>query len=355
MSKILIKNGKIWDGNNFYFADVLTEHKIISKIEPAIDLPADFIFDADGKIVSPGLIDCHVHLKGIAPGSFGIDPQMGSFPFGVTAVNDAGSIHGDRRLLDSFSVKNTVFVGVDIKNNHADFALTEALLQTYGDKAIGIKVYFDTNLTEVRDTTPLQEICDYARMHNLKVMVHCSNSPTPMAEIVHTLSCGDILTHIYHGGENSCCDNDFEALRIANQKHVILDAGFAGNTHTDFSRLKSAVEAGFIPDTISTDITLFSAYKRGGRYGMTMCMSIARTAGMREEDIFRMVTSNPAKALGKENEWGHLQVGRCADIAVLDYADEGFNLVNKSGHQIQNEKGYRCVFTVADGEVVYRD
>ena len=88
---------------------------------------------------------------------------------------------------------------------------------------------------------------------------------------------------------------------------------------------------------------------------MTTCMSIARTAGMNEEDIFRMVTSNPAKALGKENEWGYLRVGRCADIAVLEYADEGFNMINKSGPQIQSEKGYRCVLTIADGEVVYKD
>ena len=250
MSKILIKNGKIWDGENFCFADVLTDNEIISKIEREIDTPADFVFDAYGKIVSPGLVDCHVHLKGISPGSFGMEPHMGSFPFGVTAVNDAGSRNGDRSLLDSFSVKNTVFVCVDIKNNHADFTITENLLQKYGDKAIGIKVYFDTALTEVRDITPLQEICDYARMHKLKVMVHCSNSPTSMAEIVHTLSGGDILTHIYHGGGNSCYANDFEAFIIANQKNVILDAGYAGHIHTDFSNLKSSVKAGFLPDTI---------------------------------------------------------------------------------------------------------
>lgn len=27
MSKILIKNGKVWDGEKFYFADVLTENE----------------------------------------------------------------------------------------------------------------------------------------------------------------------------------------------------------------------------------------------------------------------------------------------------------------------------------------
>ena len=38
---------------------------------------------------------------------------------------------------------------------------------------------------------------------------------------------------------------------------------------------------------------------------------------MCEEDILRAVTSAPAKALGKEDEWGYLEVGRTADIACL--------------------------------------
>ena len=88
---------------------------------------------------------------------------------------------------------------------------------------------------------------------------------------------------------------------------------------------------------------------------MTMCMNIARTLGMQEEDIFRAVTSNPAKALGMENEWGHLRVGRIADIAVLDYTDEGFDLTDKAGNHIESQNGYRCVLTVSDGQVVYRN
>lgn len=88
---------------------------------------------------------------------------------------------------------------------------------------------------------------------------------------------------------------------------------------------------------------------------MTMCMNIAKTLGMREEDIFRAVTSNPAKALGKEKEWGYLTVGRSADIAVFDYTNEGFDLTDKVGNHICNTQGWRCVLTVSDGQVVYRD
>ena len=37
MSKILIKNGKVWDGEKFFFSDVLTDNEKISKIADKID------------------------------------------------------------------------------------------------------------------------------------------------------------------------------------------------------------------------------------------------------------------------------------------------------------------------------
>ena len=354
MGKILIKNGKVWDGEKFSSSDILTEKGVISKIEPEITIEADFTFDAAGKIVSPGLTDLHVHLKGISSDEFGTLPEMSSFPFGVTSVCDAGGGFGDKRLLDSFSVKSKVFVSVDIKDNRADFKRAEENLAKYGDRAIGLKVYFDRLVSPVSDITPLKEISDYGNKNGLKVMVHSSNSPASMREIVDALNPGDILTHAYHGGENSCIVNNFEALRLAKEKGVIIDTGFAGYVHTDFKNFYSAVKNGFIPDTISTDITCLSAFKRGGRYGMTMCMSIAKESGMSIEEIFRAVTISPAKALGMENSWGALKVGRCADIAVFDYVKDCFDLTDKSGNNIKSDKGYRCVLTLSDGEVVYR-
>ena len=355
MAKILIKNGKVWDGEKFLFADILTDGTSISKIREDIAEPAEFTFDAAGKIVSAGLVDIHVHMKGLPSEPFGIDPNMSSIPFGVTAVNDAGSSHGNGALLDAYSVKSTVFVGSSIHDNHADLAAIEKLLPQYGDRAIGIKVYFDTAISPVRDITALKEICDFAVAHNLKVMVHCSNSPTSMAEIVNTLSPGDVLTHIYHGGANACIDNDFEAFRLAKEKGVILDTGFAGHIHTDFKHLEATFAAGFLPDTISTDITRLSAYVRGGRYGMPLCMTIARKAGMAEADIFRAVTDTPAKVLGKEGVWGCLKEGGCADIAVFDYANDGFDLTDKAGNHYESRQGYRCILTILDGQILYRD
>ena len=82
-------------------------------------------------------------------------------------------------------------------------------------------------------------------------------------------------------------------------------------------------------------------------------MSMARTAGLAEEDIFRAVTATPARAVGMD--WGVLCESGCADIAVFDCAKEGFDLTDRWGNTMQNETGYRCVLTVADGKIVYRD
>ena len=354
IGKILIKNGRVWDGNCFFYADVLTEDNRIAQIGEHLDIPANFVFDATGMTVSAGLVDAHVHMTGPEPDKYGINPEMSTIPFGVTAAADAGGAHADRTLVQRYLVKNVTFVTVPIVDNKAVFTVTEKKLCLYGDCAIGLKVYFDTTASSVQDAQPLQQICAYAQQHGLKVMVHCSHSPVPMADILQLLSPGDILTHSFHGGEHTAAEDGFESMKSAKKRGVVIDTGFAGHIHTNFAVLREAVEQGALPDTISTDITRASAYKRGGRYGLTTAMSMARTAGMKEEDIFRGVTATPAAALGKAGVWGCLKEGGCADIAVLDYTNEGFDFTDREGNRFASDKGYRCMLTIANGDVVYR-
>ena len=351
--QLLIKNGRVWDGEGFFYADVLTDGGIISRIGQDLICEGAYVFDAEGMTVSPGLVDCHMHMCGLSGPDYAIPTQIACFPFGVTAAADAGSSRGNEAFLEQMAVKSVVFAGTKIEENHLDREVTAARLARYGKKAVGIKLFYGATSGRVRDITPLQETCAFARQRGLKVTVHCNGSPTSMLSIVETLAPGDILTHIFHGGKNDCTENDFAALRLAREKGVILDAGFAGHVHTDFRVLETAVKAGFLPDCIGTDITSNSAYMRGGRYGMTMSMSMARTAGMAEEDIFRAVTVAPAKALG--TNWGRLQVGGPADIAVFDYGSEGFRLTDRAGNTLENTQGYRCKLTVADGTIVFKD
>ena len=185
-------------------------------------------------------------------------------------------------------------------------------------------------------------------------MVHCTNSPVKMAEILNVLEKGDILTHTYHGGKSNAMEDGFECIFKAKEKGVVIDAGMAGGVHTDFEILKQGIMCSAIPDTISTDITKWSAYMRGGIYGMTMCMSIMKKLGMSEIDIFKAVTTAPASVLGKKNEYGCLKEGANADIAVFEYGSNGFDMSDKWGNRINYEKGYRCVMTVVNGQILHR-
>lgn len=352
--KLLIKKGRIWDGEEFFFADVLTDGQKIAKIEREIADSADFIYDATGKTVSAGLVDLHVHMRVKEPEQYGIQAEMSCFPFGVTAAVDAGRSCG-KEILDTFMLKNLVFVGSRFESNRLDRKSLIEGLARMGEKAVGIKVYFDRTVSDVSDISALREVCAFAHERALPVMVHCAHSPATMAEILATLSEGDILTHAFHGGENNATADGFTSMREAKTRGIIIDTGFAGNVHTDFSVFKRGIACGVLPDTLSTDITKYSAYMRGGRYGMTMCMSMAKTAGMSEEAIFKAVTQTPARVLGKDGEWGRLSVGRIADIAVFDYTDESFALTDRAGNRIESKSGYRCVMTVADGQIVYKD
>ena len=352
---ILIQNGRIWNGTAFSTGDIWVEGQTVTKIAEHIDEKADFVFDATGKTVSAGLVDVHLHLRGISPKNLGMQGEMASFPFGATAVNDAWAVFGNKELLDSFMVKTTVFPIVPIVDNRARLDQMEETLARYGERAVGLKVYFDSHNPECRDIVPLREACEYATSKNLKVMVHCNHSPTSMREIVDTLRRGDILSHAFHGGANNALENDFSALKEAKRKGVYIDACMAGYVHMDFAIFRQAVMNNLMPDIISTDLTQLSAYKRGGRYGLTTCMSIARHSGMPEETIFQSVTQTPAKALGRAEVWGKLCEGSPADLAVFDYTNEPYELKDASGNELKSDKGYRCVLTIADGEVVFRD
>lgn len=351
---VLLCGGRVWDGERFLSADVLVNNGIVEKIEKSISCSADLIYDVSGKTVSAGLVDAHIHMHGVSAVQFATQPELATIPFGVTCAADAWATLGSAEYLDSLAIKTAVFAGVMVKGGRADFDLCEKTLANYGDRAVGVKLAFDESNPEIFDINPLLDVIDFAERKKLSVLIHSTGSPVPMADIVDNLRCGDILTHAFHGGKNNSSEDGYKCLADAKKKGIFVDAGLAGYVHTDFSVLRGAVARGIIPDLISSDITKLSAYKRGGIYGLTTCMSIARDVGMMEEDVMRAVTSTAAKALGKENECGSLKVGSAADICVLSYSDNGYDMTDKQGNRVFSSCGYRCELTMIDGEIMYR-
>lgn len=351
--RILIRNGTIWDGNSFFISDVLVCNGIISKISDNIKESADFCFDANNMIVSSALTDIHTHIKGISPSDIGIDCEKISRPLGITRLIDASAEIGDINNTVTDSADISVLARVHLFGNKVNFDLTEDILKKYADKVIGLKVYFDTSFTDVTDTRPLAEICEYARKRDLFVMVHTTGSPVSMLDIVNTLEKGDIVSHAFHGGKNNAAEDDFIGLKTAKEKGVLLDSAYSVNYHIDYSIFKDAVSKNILPDFISSDITQGQEMICSEKYGLPMCMSIAEKCGMKPEDVFRCVTVNPMKLLNGKNNRGYLKVGDKADIAVFKSTRCDIKLTDRSDNSVVLDKIYKCLFTVKENKMAF--
>ncbi|MGE0710482.1 MAG: dihydropyrimidinase [Planctomycetota bacterium] len=93
---ILIKNGRVVTATDDYFADVFIEGEKITQIGLKLDLRADQVIDARGKLVIPGGIDAHTHFD---------------LPFGGTSSNDdfdtgtKAAAHGGTTTCIDFAVQ----------------------------------------------------------------------------------------------------------------------------------------------------------------------------------------------------------------------------------------------------------
>lgn len=351
---ILIKNGILFDGHKFYGKkDVLVSKGKIKNIADFINESAHIVFDAKDKIVLPGMIDIHTHIYGISDDGIGAPADSSCFPFGVTSVGDGCSEFGFQEAIDAIKTKVFAFVPVWVKNGVPDLKTTEKLIEKFKDKVVGVKAYFDVTVSKETTLDILNEICEFARTKNLPVMVHCSNSLSSMFDIVNVLSKGDILTHIYHGGNNNCLKDNYSAFLLAKEKGVILDCGFAGHVHVDFDVFEKAMADGYFPNTISTDLTNLSTYYRGGNYGLTLCMGLCRQYGMPEVEVLKAVTSNAANALGK-SELGSIKIGSNADLTVIKYENAPFDFTQLTSNGAEGQKQYKCYLTLSDGQIVWR-
>lgn len=70
---ILIKNGTIVTATDIYQGDVYVEGETVKAIGKSLDIKADEVIDATGKLVMPGGIDPHVHLDMPFMGTFSSD------------------------------------------------------------------------------------------------------------------------------------------------------------------------------------------------------------------------------------------------------------------------------------------
>jgi len=185
------------------------------------------------------------------------------------------------------------------------------------------------------------------------VMVHIGNTGISMEEIVDSLRPGDVVTHCYTPQQPAIVDEKGRlrvAVRKAHERGVIFDVGHA-NGHFDFDLVRRAMDNGLLPDIISSDLH--------GRMGpdnpvvdMPTTMTKFLHLGLNLEQVVAACTINPAKVIGWQDRLGSLEVGREADIAVLELVPGPAKLRDCVGGEITTHQRIAARWTIRHGEVI---
>lgn len=373
----LIKGGHVLDPKNSVDAvrDVAIKDGRIASV--GTDIPATRALkavDAAGLYVTPGLLDIHVHVfpgeksNDYAGGDWSVFPDGFTLRSCVTTVTDAGTSGWrnfedfKRRIIDPAKTRVTAFLNIvgagmgsgPIEQNTADMEVkpTADMAMRHKGVIVGIKSAHYNGA----DWTPYERAAEVGKLANIPVMVDFGGNVragrTLMDLFTKHFRAGDIFTHMYGGrrGEQDQDTGGPSAAMVEGRKRgVLFDVGHGGASFR-YATAVPLIKAGFVPDTISTD--LHTSSMNSAMKSMINVMGKVVAMGVPFKDVVRMSTWNPAKAI-KRDDLGHLSVGAPADVAVLRLEQGQFGFADPVGGRIAATQRIDCELTVRDGKVVY--
>ena len=130
MSTLLLKGGTVIDpgSKRNEVSDVLIENGIIQKVGKNLKSPDAEVYDATGKIVTPGLIDMHVHFRepgqeakedfasGSRAGAAGGYTTVATMPNTSPVVDTAALVRSLQKRAEDVSVIHIHIIGAVTKN-----------------------------------------------------------------------------------------------------------------------------------------------------------------------------------------------------------------------------------------------
>jgi dihydroorotase len=376
---LLIKGGDVLDPSQSLRGkrDIGIRYGVVQALEA--DIPAtraQRVLDASGKLVTPGLVDLHTHVYpyGSAIGIPADELVAHQCTTTCVSAGDAGANNfaAFRRHIAA-QTRTRLYAFVHIANMgltpfpvaelyNIDYAQVDACARTVAenaDMAIGVKVRMSENVIAKNGIEPLKRAilaCEKSGTP-ARMMVHIGGVETSdlMSQILDLLRPGDILTHAYSGAPNmsgaftNIVQNGklLPAALAAKQRGVVFDVGHGGGSF-DYTVAEIAIPQGCGPDTISSDIHVFSGNTPGMPY-LTWVMSKFLGLGFTLEQVVTMATVNPAKIINRLPKMGTLQVGAPGDVSIMELVEGPVSFVDTRNNKREGHAYLKPVQTVTGG------
>ncbi len=370
---LLIKGGDVVDPGQKLrgVRDIGIRNAVVAAIAPDIPVAAaSRVVNAKGKIVTPGIIDLHAHVFPLGS-AIGL-PADELAPITATttfvSAGDAGANNfGALKHYIIGQVRSRVYAFVHISSiglagypvlemKDIDYANVDAAAKCVAENAdvvLGIKVRQSANVVGRNGLEPLKRAIQAAERSGTKarVMCHIGGVPGNIADLLDMLRPGDVLTHAFSGsGNNTVQDGKVvPAALAAKQRGVVIDVGHGGGSF-DYTVCEPAIQQGFGPDVISSDIHASSGNSPGKPF-MPWVMSKFLNLGYTLEQVVAMSTINPAKVIDRLPKLGTLQIGAPGDVSIFDLIEGPVKFVDTRKHEREGQRHLRPVHTIRAGRV----
>ena len=373
---LLIKGGILIDPAQNIHAkkDVAFSNGVVAEVGDDLSkTDALEVLDASGGLVTPGMIDLHVHVfYGVS--HYGIEPDPTCLAKGATTVVDAGSAGADifpgfRKYVIDVS-ETRIFAQINISSQgmltqeigefeipeYADVDKACAMIEKHRDVILGVKVRLTKHsiVSERSGMIPLHHAREAANAAGLPIMVHpqaawCDS----IDDILAVMGERDIVTHCFHGSECGILDDDRKVRRSvheAMERGVVFDVGHGAGSFS-WDTVETAMGQGVAPQTISSDLHIYNV--NGPVYDLANVVTKFLHLGMPLDDAIAKVTSVPAEIILMSDKIGTLAPGAWGDAIISELREGEFQLVDSHGETRIGRQNFVPV-TVVKGGQVYR-
>jgi len=372
LANFLLKGGRLLDpaaGRDGLF-DVRVRDGIVAEIGADLSPDEATVIDVKDLLVTPGLIDVHLHLmKGL--GAFGVDPDIFGVGSGVTTVVDAGS--AGHTLLNMFrnyvtnNAKTRVLNYVNLSTlggvtgpgysiladpRLIDEEKIEKAVEANRDIIVGIKIMATGGALGAQGLKPLERARKLGDSLKLPLLVHIGESwtkdttPVHVGDVLKYLRPGDIVTHMFTVHPGGLLDGNgklWPQVRDAKESGVLMDVGH-GLHNLNFDVARKVLDQGLHPDGVSTDG--HRGNRAGPVYDLTTTMAKLMALGFTLNQVVEMATVNAAKLLGRNDDLGLIRVGSSADISVLRLEEREWNAVDSQKGTIIARRALMPVYAI---------